>query len=375
MRDGLPDGLPNGLRQGPRHDRGPPFVNPVLVNRWRGNAIESRHRGAVAVVDADGQLVLGLGDVQQHVFPRSAVKFLQAVPFVESGAVARYGLDERHVALACASHNGEPIHAGLASDWLERIGLDQDDLECGAELPMHKATQFELMSAGRGPQRVHHNCSGKHLGFLSTCLVHDDPTRDYRRYGHAAQRRWFDVLESVGHARVMQLPWGYDGCAIPSLAIPLQRTALMLARFGQVTRFEGERRGAVEAIHAAVTAHPYLVAGKERLCTDLMVRMAPRLLVKVGADGVYTATSTEHGLGIALKIDDGSDAAARVALGAVLATLGLVDDDDRRALAEYFMPELTNSRGEVIGRSEPSSTWRSIETVGAGPDDENADAS
>ena len=346
-------------------------MNPVLVNRWRGNAIESHHRGAAAVVDADGRLVLALGDVQRQVFPRSAIKFLQAVPFVESGAIRRYALDERHVALACASHNGEPIHAGLASDWLERIGLDQDDLECGAELPLHEATRYELMSEGRGPQRVHHNCSGKHLGFLSGCLARDEATRDYRRYGHAVQRRWFDVLEELGRARVMQLPWGYDGCAIPSLAIPLQRTALMMARFGQVTRFEGERRGAIEAIHAAVTSHPYLVAGKERLCTALMERLAPRLLVKVGAEGVYTATDTEHGLGIALKIDDGSDAAARVALGAVLTALGLVDEEDRRALGEYLAPELTNSRGEVIGRAEPSSTWSSIETAAPGDDGED----
>jgi len=336
-------------------------VNPVLVNRWRGNAIESRHRGAVAVTDAEGRLVLSLGDVRQGIFPRSAIKFLQAIPFVESGAIARFGLDERHVALACASHNGEPIHAGLASDWLERVGLDQDDLECGAELPMHKATQFELLGEGRGPQRVHHNCSGKHLGMLSSCLVREEPTRDYRRYGHPAQRRWFDVLESVGRARVMQLPWGYDGCAIPTLAIPLQRLALMMARFGEPARFEGARRGAVEAIHSAVATNPYLVAGKERLCTALMERLASRLLVKVGAEGVYAASATEHGLGIVLKIDDGSDVAARVALGAVLATLGLIDAEDQRALGEYFSPELTNSRGDAIGRSEPSSTWSSVE--------------
>ena len=337
-------------------------MNPVLVNRWRGNAIESRHTGAVAVVDAEGQTVLALGDVQRGVFPRSAIKFLQAIPFVESGAAARFDLDERHVALACASHNGEPIHAGLASDWLERIGLDQDALECGAQLPMHQATQFELMSEGRGPQRVHHNCSGKHLGLLSTCRHANEETRDYRRYGHLAQRRWFDVLETLGNTRVMQLPWGYDGCAIPSLAIPLQRTALMMARFAQPSRFDGERRTAVETIHAALAANPYLLAGKERLCTALMERLAPRLLVKVGAEGVYTASDTEHGLGIALKIDDGSDAAARIALGATLATLGLVDAADAEALAEYFTPELTNSRGEVIGRGEPSSTWASLGT-------------
>jgi len=349
-------------------------MNPVLVNRWRGNAIESRHRGAVAVVDTEGQSVFTLGDVQRPVFPRSAVKFLQAIPFVESGAIARFGLDARHVALACASHNGEPIHAGLASDWLERIGLDVDDLECGAELPMHEATRYELMGEGRGPQRVHHNCSGKHLGLLSACLCHDDAVRDYRRYGHAAQQRWFDVIERISGTRVNQLPWGYDGCAIPSLALPLQRTALLMARFGQVDRFGGERRGAVEAIHQALTENPYLVAGKERLCTALMERLAPRLLVKVGADGVYTATDTEHGLGVALKIDDGSDLAARVALGAVLGALGLIDDADGKALAEYLVPAIVNSRGETVGRSEPSSTWTSAEPVSAPSAAADADA-
>jgi len=337
-------------------------MNPVLVNRWRGNAIEGSHRGAVSVMSAEGRPVLAIGDVQRGIFPRSAIKFLQAIPFVESGALEKFGLDEQHVALACASHNGEPVHAELASDWLSRIGREPDDLECGAELPLHQATQFELMSTGRGPQRVHHNCSGKHLGMLSTCLQHDDAYRDYRRYGHPAQQRWFDVLESVGKARISQSPWGYDGCAIPTLAIPLQRLALLIARFGQVDSFDGQRRAAVETIHAALTAHPYLVAGKERLCTELMARRAPGLLVKVGADGVYTAVATEQGIGIALKIDDGSDAAARIALGAILAHLGLIDASDQRALSEYFMPTLVNSRGETVGRSEPSSTWSSLDS-------------
>lgn len=337
-------------------------MNPVLVNRWRGNAIEGSHRGAVSVMAADGRPVMSIGDVQRAIFPRSSIKFLQAIPFVESGALTRFGLDERHVALACASHNGEPVHADLASDWLERIGREQDDLECGAELPMHQATQFELMSTGRGPQRVHHNCSGKHLGMLTTCAHREDSWQDYRRYGHPAQQRWFEVLESVGKARISQAPWGYDGCAIPTLALPLQRLALLMGRFGRIDGFTGERRVAVETIHAAVGTHPYLVAGKERLCTDLMARMAPRLLVKVGADGVYTATATEQGIGIALKVDDGSDVAARIALGAILAHLGLIDADDHAALKEYFVPTLVNSRGETVGRSEPSSLWSSLDS-------------
>jgi L-asparaginase II len=335
-------------------------MNPVLVNRWRGNAIESRHRGAVAVVEASGRVFAVLGDVQSAVFPRSAIKFLQAIPFVESGAVDAYSLDDRHIALSCSSHNGEPIHAGLAQDWLERIGCSHDDLECGAELPLHKATQFELMAQGRGPQRHHHNCSGKHLGFLSTCKQLGDATHNYRLYNHAAQQRWFQVLESLTNTRVAQLPWGYDGCAIPTLALPLQRVALAMARFGVASRFEGERRTAVERIHASITANPYLVAGKERLCTSLMERLAPNILIKVGADGVYTAVIPEHQLGVAIKIDDGNDAAARVALGEVLKTLGVLSSDESKALGEYFRPSVNNSRGETIGHIEPSSDWETI---------------
>jgi len=335
-------------------------MNPVLVNRWRGNAIETRHRGAVCVVEASGQVVAAMGDIQRAVFPRSSIKFLQAIPFVESGAVEEFSLDDRHIALSCASHNGEPIHAGLAQDWLERIQCEHDDLECGAQLPLHTATQFELMAEGRGPQRHHHNCSGKHLGFLSTCKKLGEPTLNYRQYNHPAQQRWFKVLENLTNARVSQLPWGYDGCAIPTLALPLQRIALAMARFGEVSRFEGERRKAVERIHAALTSNPYMVAGKERLCTSLMERMAPGILAKIGADGVYTAVVPEHKLGVALKIDDGDKMAAEVALGAVLNTLGVLPLGESKMLADYFRPSITNSRGESVGRVEPSSDWEAL---------------
>ncbi len=335
-------------------------MNPILVNRWRGNAIESRHRGAVAVVQSDGRAVMQLGDARQPVFPRSAIKFLQAIPFVESGAVEQFGLDERHIAMACASHNGEPIHVGLARDWLSRINVTQDDLECGAELPSHQATAYELMGEGRGPERLHHNCSGKHLGLLSACRAHDERLLNYRLYNHRAQRRWFDVIETLASTRVDQLPWGYDGCAIPSLALPLHRIALAMARFADTKGLEGQRQESVVRIQAAVAAHPYLVAGKDRLDTDLMERLAPAILVKVGADGVFTASLPDAGLGVALKIDDGRDSAARVALGAVLTSLGLISAEDAHALSEWFAPSITNSRGELVGREEPSSAWEAV---------------
>lgn len=335
-------------------------MNPVLVNVWRGNAIECRHRGSVAVVRSDGQLVLGLGDVLHHTFPRSSIKFLQAIAFVESGAVEHFALSNEHIALACASHNGEDIHHDLVDDWLARIGLDANDLECGASLPLHQATQFELLGRGDGPTRVHHNCSGKHLGMLSTCVHCGDTTKDYRLYSHIAQKRWFDIVESMSNSRVMQLPWGYDGCGIPCVALPLQRLALAMARFADAAGQSPERTNAIRRIQNAVTEHPYLVAGKERLCTELMQRVAPNILVKVGAEGCYTACLPELGLGIALKMDDGQDSAARIALGATLKSLGVLSEETVAELEEYFVPTLTNSRGDPIGRAEASSEWAQV---------------
>jgi L-asparaginase II len=339
-------------------------MNPVLVNIWRGNAIENHHRGAVSVIDSSGRPVLAIGDVQRPVFPRSAIKFLQAIPFVESGAIEHYSLKDQHIAIACASHNGEPLHVELVEDWLQSIQCDHDDLECGAQLPLHQATQFELMQQGRGPQRTHHDCSGKHLGMLSTCKHLGENTLNYRLYNHSAQRRWFDVLENLSNSRAMQLPWGYDGCGIPTLALPLQRIAIAMARFGDASNMSTERRAAVERIQAAVTRHPYLVAGKERSCTAIMERLAPQVLVKVGAQGVYTASLPESGLGVALKIDDGNDSAARVVLGAVLQHLGVIDVHTVKELEEYIAPSMTNSRGDVIGRAEPSSEWQTMAPLG-----------
>lgn len=335
-------------------------MNPVLVNLWRGNAIESRHRGAVVVVRSDGQLIMSLGDVLHPVFPRSAIKFLQAIPLVESGAIEHYALNDEHIALACASHNGESVHVELVSEWLERIGCNSDNLECGADLPMHEATKFELLAQGHGPTRQQHNCSGKHVGLLSTCLHYGDDTKDYRLYSHNANRRWFEVVEALSGSRVMQMPWGYDGCGIPCVALPLQRIALAMARFADAEGQSSDRRAAISRIQSAVTQHPYLVAGRDRLCTELMDHVAPRVLVKVGAEGCYTACIPEQGIGIALKMDDGHDRGARVALGAVLQKLGVIDANVVVELEEYLTPVLTNSRGEAIGRAEQSSDWQNV---------------
>jgi len=332
-------------------------MNPVLVNVWRGSSIESRHRGAIAVVDVTGRLVFSMGDIQRPEFPRSAIKFLQAIPLIETGAADHYQLTAQHVSFACASHNAESIHTDFAQQWLQHIGCTTDDLECGAELPLDPDAQFNLIAGGGTPRRYHHNCSGKHLGMLTTCKHMNESLQNYRLIQHPVQQRWLEVLESLASVKIQQLSWGYDGCGIPTLAVPLQRVALAQARFADPSGLAPERRAAIERITQSVAEHPYMVAGKERLCTALMEVTGKTLLAKIGAEGYYTASVPEKGLGIAIKIDDGNHRGSQVALGAVLEKLDLLSADQLRLLSDYFNPDVTNSRGEVIGRLEPSSEW------------------
>ena len=171
--------------------------NPVLVEVVRGGLVESRHRGAVAVADADGATVLALGDVARPVYPRSAVKPLQALPLLESGAAERYGFGDQEIALACASHGGEPAHVEVASRMLARAGLDAGALECGAHWPSHQPSSQALARSGGAPSALHNNCSGKHAGFLCVACAAGVEHRGYVKAEHVVQREVRGALEGL----------------------------------------------------------------------------------------------------------------------------------------------------------------------------------
>ncbi len=335
-------------------------MNPVLVNAWRGNAVESQHRGAVAVVDFQGNVVYSAGDIGRPAFPRSSIKFLQAIPLVESGAADFYKLTEERLSFACASHNGEDIHVDAASAWLADINCGDDDLACGAEYPTEPELRDALVSAGRPIQHAHHNCSGKHTGLLTTCRYLDDDITDYHTYGHPAQQRWMSVIEELIGIDTAQLPWGYDGCGIPTLALSLQQMAHAFARFANPAGLSESRAEAMDRIATAVAKHPYMIAGKNRLCTALISVTGKDVLVKTGAEGYYCAVIPGAGLGVAIKIDDGARRGSEVALGGVLSRLGVLNAEQMEALAPYVKPDILNSRGEVVGRLEANPSLLSV---------------
>lgn len=310
--------------------------NPVLVEVVRGDAVESRHRGAAVVVDAAGDVEMAWGDSGCPVFPRSAVKPLQALPLIESGAADHFGLGDGEIALACASHAGESEHVRRVEAWLTRIGLTMDDLECGAHPPSNPDAAHALVRAGLAPCPLHNNCSGKHAGFLTTAVHIGAPTKGYIGRDHPVQQAVAEALGRMCGLDMRDMVWAVDGCGIPTFAIPLWATAAGMARLA------ADEGGAARRIRAAMAANPYLVAGSGRLCTEIM-RAQPGLLLKGGAEGVYTAMVPDRGLGVALKIDDGAGRAAEVAVLAVLDRLGLLQPTPR------LNPPVVDVAGKVVG--------------------------
>ena len=322
--------------------------NPVLVEALRGVLVESRHTGAVAVVDADGGRALALGDVEQPVYPRSAVKALQALPLVETGAADRYGLGPEALALACASHSGEPGHVATATRMLTLAGLDAGALQCGAHWPIHQPSAQALAREGGMAGAVHNNCSGKHAGFLCVaCAIDADPAH-YIEAAQPVQRLVKATLEELTGAVLSQDVCAVDGCSVPTWAMPLAALARGFARFGTGLGLAPERAKAAARLREACAAHPWHVAGTGRFCTEIMQRFGARVFVKTGAEGVYCAALPEQGLGIAVKCDDGAGRAAEVMMAATLARL-LPLDADRATLEPFVRPTLRNWNGFAVG--------------------------
>ncbi len=325
------------------------MANPVLVNSWRGDVIENRHRGAIAAFDPNGRLVHTWGDVDALVYPRSAVKLLQALPLVESGAADHFHLDQAELALACSSHGGEPVHIEAVKGWLQRIELDEEALECGPHAPNHEATAQAMLKQQRAHGRIHNCCSGKHTGMLTTSRYLGEETRGYIEREHPAQQRWFDALGEMADIDLRGLPWNRDGCGIPVIAMPLTAMATAFARVAVPDDLQPDRADAINRLGNAIAANPFMIAGNDRLGTKIIELSGRRTLVKSGADGVYVAALQQQGLGVALKIDDGNGQAAEVAILSILRHLGGLHADELAQLDGHYRMPISNTRGVVTG--------------------------
>ena len=316
-----------------------------LVETTRGGTTECVHYGSIAVVDVQGRLISALGDPDSLNFTRSALKPLQALPFVEDGGLGRYNFSSHELALMCASHSGEAIHVSIVQRMLAAADVDEAALQCGCHPPGYFAATESPAPAGAKWNALSHNCSGKHAGFLAYARMHEQPLETYLDSGHPLQQR---IRTTV--ARFVQgdaMAQGIDGCTAPNFAMPLRRLAQTYARLA------AQETPELAALFYAMTRHPDLVSGTRRTDLAIMQTGAGDWISKAGADGMQAIGVASHGLGIAIRIADGSPRALHAATVEVLQQLGVLEDSSGTALAVYDCPPIRNYRGIETGGFVP----------------------
>ena len=322
--------------------------DPIVAETTRGGAVESVHRGSWAVMGPGGKLMASAGDIARPVFPRSAIKAFQCLPAMEAGVADEYGMTDEEIALACASHNGEEEHVRVARSALAKAAVSESLYECGAQWPSLARSLRDLVREGGEALPVHNNCSGKHSFMLAFAKKLGADPHGYTKRDHPVQQAIEKLMGEMCEYDLGNAPCGIDGCSVPTWAIPLENIALGFQKFASGEGLEPGRAAACRRIIAAVRAHPYMVAGTKRFCTELM-EAVPRAFVKVGAEGVYCAAVPHAAFGIAMKVDDGASRGAEVAVARVLADLDCWTNAEQSALEGMTRHTLTNWRGIEVG--------------------------
>lgn len=334
-----------------RHDA------PFIVEVTRGGAVESRHRVSAAVADADGRLYAAFGETDRPIYPRSAVKPLQALPLVTSGAADALGLTAAELALACGSHQGTPRHVEVAEAMMQRTGVSFAEISCGAHPPYDSSAHYRLIQQHESATVLHHNCIGKHLGMIATARYLKEPVRGYVEPDHPVQRRIHALFEVLGGRPLSGASVGVDGCSAPTFALPLQALARAFARLGAPNGLEPSLASACRRVVGAMVAEPVMVAGNGRLSTDVISGSGGAIVLKEGAEGVVAAALPAKGLGLALKVEDGAGRAAEVGMIALLRLFGAFTHETERKIRARFEPEVRTVRGAPVGVIRPAGGW------------------
>ena len=337
-----------------------------LVEVWRGSLIESRHRGHLIAVDGTGTTIASLGSPETVTFLRSSAKPFQALPVVASGAADRFEFTEQEIAIACGSHNGEPMHVAAVRSMLAKIGLDENALKCGVHEPYSLEVARELIRKGEQPSVLQNNCSGKHAAMLALAKHSGAPIETYDEPTHPVQQMIITAVSDFSGVRVDEIVTATDGCGAPIFAIPVRAMALMYANLVSPPKhFDTQTRESCKRIVDAMIRYPEMIGGTtKRLDTELMRAGRGRFFSKIGAEGVYSvgvlpSKDWPNGLGLALKVEDGDDHRARPpAVIDALRQLGVLDASDLNALSAYSPTIIRNRRGDSVGEARAAFTLR-----------------
>lgn len=316
--------------------------NPILVEAWRGETLESFHRGVICIVAEDNQVLYSKGDIHQECFPRSAMKFLQHIPMLESGAAEKYQFTMAEIAIMCGSHNAELEHVNTVNSILAKIGLDRHALQCGAHYPLLSKDFIPMYAQAIPPSDLHNNCSGKHAGFLALCVFNNWDISSYLLPSHPLQVLIKATCAELYETDTEHMHCAFDGCSAPIYNVSVYHQAIGYKNLICNEKYNDSRRKACQTIIEAVSQFPQMVAGTDRYCTDMMRICASEVIGKTGAEGIFCMGFKNKRWGVCIKIDDGKMLPQYNIAQALIQASKLYELEDLKPLEKYLHDDIKN---------------------------------
>ncbi len=323
--------------------------NPILVDIYRSDVLESFHRGVVCIVNENNEIVFSCGNVNQICYPRSAMKLLQVLPLIIHGGIEKFGFTLEEIAIMCGSHNAEQEHLHVVNSILDKIGLTKENLNCGAQYPTNRKEADALIKLGIKPHHIHNNCSGKHAGMLAMCKLMNWQINDYINPNHPLQQLIKETCSIMYEYPIEKMTTALDGCSAPIFSIPVLNQAIAYKNLISNKHLPKAIQDACKIVVDAVSKFPNMIAGTNRYCTDMMKITAPKIIGKTGAEGIFCMTFTNQKLGVCIKIDDGKMLPQYIVAQAIVDASNIFSKEELVPLNKYLDEPLTNFNKLITG--------------------------
>ena len=320
------------------------------VSVQRGILTESIHTAKCLVKNSNSKTILSSGHSEELIYPRSAIKIFQALPFINSGAPEKYFLNEKNLAISCSSHCGEPNHLYILRDWLKKINLSIKNLKCGIHNPINNESSNNLLLSGQKPNQLHNNCSGKHLAMLSGCLANKMEYANYVDYDHPYQQLIRNSLEHFTESSIKQKCIGIDGCNAPQYAFSIDNLTNAIINLINKKNTKNCYSKAICTLLNAITKYPLLIGGKKRFDSEVIKHTQGRIFCKGGAEGVLLFADTSKNIGGVIKIEDGNERAIPPLAMKIFFKLKLLSSDEKRNLIRWTEQILYNHAKKTVGK-------------------------
>ncbi|NLU52565.1 MAG: asparaginase [Clostridiaceae bacterium] len=326
---------------------------PQLVVRTRSGRVESIHHGYICVTDSDGKIKYSIGNPNARIFIRSSGKPIYANAFVMSGAMEKFNISLKELAILCASHGGQAFHRRIIRGILKKAGLTEKDLDCGHKYPENQKVHDALIKKGKRPDPIFSNCSGKHAGLLVLCKYYGFPVKGYTDPQHPIHQVIRTTIAEILECSTNDLITGVDGCTLPTYSFSLHQASYLYALLAHGDTHKGKYAHSFGLIQKAMIENPRVIKGDDSFCTSLIKVTKGRAIGKIGAEGIYCMAVPEKRLGVCIKLMDGHPWASYPVAVRVLEELEILDDADIKELDKWALPKVKDDKGRDVGYLHP----------------------